>query len=99
MRQRACSFLAFTLYFIKNAAASIRAKQSTKRDAKRNTMSENSLSGQISIIRSVKGFNNHRSLVKNKWWKAALELKAGDILETSDGNEGNLIKNNTLEIR
>ena len=47
----------------------------------------------------IKSTTGHLFMVKNKWWKAALELKAGDILETSDGNEGNLIKNNTLEIR
>ena len=44
----------------------------------------------------IKSTTGHLFMVKNKWWKAALELKAGDILETSDGNEGNLIKNNTL---
>ena len=35
-------------------------------------------------IRSTTG---HLFMVKDKWWKAAVELEVGDILATSDGND------------
>lgn len=35
-------------------------------------------------------------MVKDKWWKAALELKVGDILETSDGKD-QVVKGITIE--
>ena len=33
----------------------------------------------------IKSTTGHLFMVKDKWWKAAAELKAGDILETADG--------------
>ena len=35
-------------------------------------------------------------MVKDKWWKAAAELKAGDILETADG-KCKVVKSITVE--
>ena len=35
----------------------------------------------------IKSTTGHLFMVKDKWWKAAVELVAGDILLTSDGKE------------
>ena len=35
----------------------------------------------------IKSTTGHLFMVKDKWWKAAVELVAGDILVTSDGKE------------
>ena len=35
----------------------------------------------------IKSTTGHLFMVKDKWWKAAVELGAGDILVTSDGKE------------
>lgn len=38
-------------------------------------------------IGKIKSTTGHLFMVKNKWWKAAVELEVGDILATSDGND------------
>ena len=36
---------------------------------------------------NIKSTTGHLFMVKDKWWKAAVELVAGDVLVTSDGEE------------
>ena len=43
-----------------------------------------------------KSTTGHLFMVKDKWWKAAAELKAGDILETADG-KCKVVKSITVE--
>ena len=44
----------------------------------------------------IKSTTGHLFMVKDKWWKAAAELKAGDILETADG-KCKVVKSITVE--
>ena len=44
----------------------------------------------------IKSTTSHLFMVKDKWWKAAAELKAGDILETADG-KCKVVKSITVE--
>ena len=44
----------------------------------------------------IKSNTGHLFMVKDKWWKAAAELKAGDILETADG-KCKVVKSITVE--
>ena len=41
----------------------------------------------------IKSTTGHLFMVKDKWWKAAAELKAGDILETQIVRGKTIIKN------
>ena len=44
----------------------------------------------------IKSTTGHLFMVKDKWWKAAAELKVGDILETADG-KCKVVKSITVE--
>ena len=44
----------------------------------------------------IKSTTGHLFMVQDKWWKAAAELKAGDILETADG-KCKVVKSITVE--
>ena len=44
----------------------------------------------------IKSTTGHLFMVKDKWWKAAAELKAGDILETAD-EQCQIVKSITVE--
>ena len=44
----------------------------------------------------IKSTTGHLFMVQDKWWKAAAELKAGDILETAD-EQCQIVKSITVE--
>ena len=46
----------------------------------------------------IKSNTGHLFMVQDKWWKAAAELKAGDILETADG-KCKVVKSITVEAK